>query len=220
MHAQPTLFRMPEGRRCSLCGAPFGRPSPTCCKCQLRRDPLPPEVPDLAREAQEAASRAVAAARMERLSALGRPVRVALIGCGKTKQPGSHRARQLYSGRLTQRALAYGERTADEAWILSAKHGLVGLDQELEYYDERLPARWKDRAWWGLRVRNALTGAYRALPLHLIVLAGADYANAVLIDPYRTPIPWTYELPLDGLQVGERLSWLTTQLAAAVATPP
>lgn len=210
MHSQPTLFRMPEARRCSLCHAPFGRPTPTCCKCQLRRDPLPPEGPDPLRDARVAAERAAAAARLERLRALGRPVRVALVGCGKSKLEGEHPARQLYTGALTRLALTYGERIADEAWILSALYGLLHPDRLVESYDKRLSTRSDERQCWQQGVRTSLHNAYPGLPLHLIVLAGRDYAAA--ITSYDST--WSAEFPLEGLQLGHRLSWLARHLHA------
>lgn len=86
-------------------------------------------------------------AHTERLHRLGelrgptglrRPVRVALVGCGAAKLPGRHRARDLYTGSLFRAALAHAERSADEVLILSALHGLVGLDDELDAYNVRL----------------------------------------------------------------------------------
>lgn len=219
MAVQRRLFALPEPRRCSVCRAPWGRPSPTCWKCDLRRNPLPPAPPDPAAEAADLARRADAEARLTRLRALQRPVRVALVGCGKTKLAGEHPARQLYTGALTRLSLAYGERIADEAWILSALYGLVHPDRVLATYDQRLPTRNQERAWWGLHVRCSLSNAYLELPLHLIVLAGQDYAQPVLATPMgQAPKAWTAELPLDGLQLGQRLSWLNHALTD-VASP-
>lgn len=213
MPSQRTLFTLPEARRCSVCRSPWSRPSPTCWKCELRRNPLPQEAPNPLREAADVARRSAEAARLERLRALGRPVRVALVGCGKTKRAGEHPARQLYTGTLTRLSLAYGERIADEVWILSALYGLVHPDRVLATYDCRLPTRNQERAWWGLHVRCSLSNAYLELPLHLIVLAGQDYAQPVLATPIaQAPRAWTAELPLDGLQLGQRLSWLNHTL--------
>ena len=229
MPRQLTLVDVPS-RRCSLCGRPYGRPNPSCARCQLRRDPLPPATPDPAADARGAIAPVAAAARLARLRLLGRHVRVGLVGCSATKRPGTHPARELYIGAFFRRALPIAEKTCDEAWILSARYGLVALDHELPAYNEVLSGRQKDRGWWGGSVLTSLANAYEDLPVHLVFFAGAPYVEGVTgVDP-RTGRwtsfnamtlernGWTYETPLRGLDRADRFRWFDTNRNRA--SPP
>jgi hypothetical protein len=120
---------MPSGR-CPLCRSRTPRLD-DCAKCALRRAAVDAAAPypveyDAGRRALIEARRAALEAdrprreRLARLVALGRPVKVALIGCGKSKRPGRHPARRLYSGPLFRASLEHAEHTADEVLILSA----------------------------------------------------------------------------------------------------
>lgn len=221
--AQLELFpSMPAGR-CPLCRSV--RPQlATCAKCALRRAALHAAAPWLAeRDGGRRAVIAAAAAReladrprrarLDRLAALGRSVKVALVGCGARKLPGRHPARSLYTGSLFRAALAHAERTADEVLILSALHGVVAPNDELEAYDVRLESyRRHERELWAHRVMMALGALYPGLHVELTVYAGATYADA-----FEWGLQWrgascgfrlvNYRLPLGRLQVGERLAW-------------
>lgn len=235
-HRQLALIDVPA-RRCSLCGAGFGRPNPACGRCELRRHPLPIAAADPGADEQAAATAAAAAARMVRLRELGRRVRVALVGCSRSKREGVHPARALYTGALFRRAVTTAESTCDETWILSARHGLVALERELSSYDEELSTRRKDRALWGAHVLTALSNAYLELPLHLVFLAGGPYVEGVTgvdqrsgrfvsFNAFRIDRDgWTYEAPLRGLDRPARWAWFDLHGAVAAArgttrTPP
>ena len=146
MRDRQLLLIEAPARRCTLCGRPYGRPNPGCVRCQQRRDPPPPAAPDPGLEGLAAAAASAARARAGYLTGLERPVRVALLGCSASKRPGVHKARDLYIGAFFRRALPIAERSCDETWILSARYGLVRLDQELPTYDEQLPTRRRERA--------------------------------------------------------------------------
>ena len=61
---------------------------------------------------------------------------LAVIPCGARKRAGTHAARDLYTGPYFRAALAWAESAGfDRVLILSAKHGLVGLDDQVEAYD-------------------------------------------------------------------------------------
>ncbi len=123
-------------------------------------------------------------------------------------------ARHLYSGNLFRAALEHAERTADEAWILSALHHLLDLDEEIDPYNLSLKAyRKREREIWGHRVAVALSSKYGRLEVQLIAYAGREY-----IDPLRTalwflrpPLKARIETPLGGLMLGERLAWFKRQ---------
>lgn len=135
-------------------------------------------------------------------------VRVALIGCGKQKLDGKHRARDLYTGSLFKAALSHATRTADEAFIVSAAHGLLPLDQEVDAYDRPLRAASKsERQSWAYRVCLDLRQRMRTRPFEVVIYAGQIYADPLesylaLLD--RTVVVTT---PLSGLTLGYQLRW-------------
>jgi hypothetical protein len=161
---------------------------------------------------QEAARQVETRARHAAASALP-PLRVALLGCGKTKLPGTHRARDLYVGPLFRASLAYAERTAGAIFIVSARYGLVELDERIECYDQTLGTRPKrERLSWGEAVANDLLRKLDGRRFEVEILAGQDYARPIAhplylksCHPASTVLAITK--PLEGLQVGERLRW-------------
>lgn len=83
---------------------------------------------------------------------------IALISCTKSKTSYPAPARELYSpSHLFTKALAYVEPYADVVYILSAKHGLVALDQRLEPYEQALKSmRPRERGVWAQQVFSRL----------------------------------------------------------------
>lgn len=136
------------------------------------------------------------------------PARVALIGCGKRKLDGKHRARDLYVGPLFKAALAHATRTAHEVFILSAAHGLLALDQEVESYDRPLRAASKsERQSWAYRVCLDLRSRMRRRPFEVFIYAGQTYADP--IESYLALLDCTVKVttPLAGLALGYQLRW-------------
>lgn len=165
-----------------------------------------------------------------RFAALGRPPRIALVGCGAAKANEPRPARELYTGDLFRKSVAYAERVADRVLVLSGRWGLVPLDHVLEPYEYRL--RSADVKWWSHLVVNCYLGinsrfcsgwAPRAdqdaprmgleIPGELVVLAGREYADPVAQRLHAHP-RIKLSTPLDGMQIGERLHWLNEQAAA------
>jgi hypothetical protein len=200
---------------CSLCGC--RTPRAGCPRCEARQltlfDPPAPPVPDDAEtvtvhEIAAAArrSRQLEAARLERLTALGRPVRLGLVGCAKTKRAEASPARTLYKSPLFVAALAHAERNCDETFIVSAAHGLLPLDETVQPYDRslrELPK--KERLAWGARFAESVRARFPQLPLHVLVLSGLEYAAPILSGARR--YGWTVETPLARKSIGQRLAW-------------
>ncbi len=132
-------------------------------------------------------------------------MRVGIVGCGKAKAAAPAPARDLYTGALFRKSLAHAERTCDRVYVASALHGLLELDQEVAPYERTLKVYGlSDRLAWGGRVVSAIRvqGA-----VTLVVYAGADYEQPLKRAAlYRG---WAVETPLHGLQIGQRLQWLT-----------
>lgn len=61
--------------------------------------------------------------------------RVCLIGCGRKKSEEKSNARSLYVSDRFKAALSLAERYCDDAFAVSAKHGLLKLDQAVPPYD-------------------------------------------------------------------------------------
>lgn len=138
---------------------------------------------------------------------------VALIACCSKKLDRSAPARELYQSPLFRKSLAAAELMQRYGWIdyiriLSAKHGLVTLDQRLAPYDETLntmPA--EERESWALRVLRALEQIYYLDRTHFIFFAGQKYRRHLSKILYSSA-------PLESLGIGEQLAWLTRALEA------
>lgn len=101
---------------------------------------------------------------------------VVVIPCGGKKRPGRWKAFQLYSGPYFEKALAAALRltTKDRIFILSGKHGLLRLDQEVDSYEQRIDAP-------GAITAPAVAEQAAALGIarepSVVVLAGSVYAG-------------------------------------------
>jgi len=157
------------------------------------------------------------AERRAHLAGLGRPVRVALLGCGKAKLDRPAPAAQLYTGSLFRQALRYGAQRFDQRYVLSALHGLVALEKELEPYELALKSlRRREREAWGARVAQSLASLFAGFEVELTFLCGRDYADEVR---WRLPPTWQVSEPLRGLGLGQRLAMLKELAGTPDATP-
>lgn len=131
---------------------------------------------------------------------------IILVGCGKKKLERAAEARDLYTGELFKKARAWAERHGDQWFILSALHGLTSPGERLAPYDvsmrDLLP---REKSAWGFAVRQELMrlGLWDA---EIVFLAGREYEGAVLGAPNVVK-------PLEGMEIGQRLSWLKRELA-------
>lgn len=154
---------------------------------------------------------------------------IALIGCSVQKRAAPAPARELYVSALFRASLQYAEAVLGaEVFILSAQHGLVRPDQELEPYDFSLADLdpW-ERAWWAHEVEAQFAEVLGAelVPvrpdvdpcesewrleqsgLRLVLLAGELYR-------FTPPFPQRFEEPLSGMGIGSRKAWLRAQVEA------
>lgn len=133
---------------------------------------------------------------------------IGLVGCSSAKLRRPAPARELYTSALFTKSRDYVDRTCDQWFILSAKHGLVDPDMVLEPYDVKLgrnhvstPPIWE----WAHRVQDQLAVALDGVPKPtLVVLAGEQYRTIL------HPCQWPYSVPMEGLGIGEQLAWLTS----------
>ena len=97
-----------------------------------------------------------------RAIASGRPARVILLGCVKTKLDRRAAAKDLYCSRLWAGRRAYAESLGESWLILSAMHGLVEPEVELDPYDLALAdLSPSERKRWGGTGRAAAGDAVR-----------------------------------------------------------
>jgi len=132
--------------------------------------------------------------------------KIVLISCAKRKLPHGACAELLYSrSALFRFSLAYARSLHPDAtiYILSAKHGLVPLDQHLEPYEQTLKEMSRaERSEWGRQVLSQLARVCSPTDDHFIILAGKDYYETL------TPGLPNHCLPLMGRGQGKRLQFL------------
>lgn len=148
-----------------------------------------------------------------------RPLKLALVSCGKAKLDRPAAARDLYTGSLFRAARRHAEEGGYDGWrILSARHFLLRPDRVIEPYDlaigDLTPA---ERHLWGEVVSGLAICSWLPLrdrrPIVVDVFAGQAYVDAL-------PSVWTrgdaseptveLRFPHAGLQIGERLHAFAT----------
>lgn len=129
---------------------------------------------------------------------------VVLISCVKSKRENRSRAADIYVSDWFRKALAYARTlNPDQLFILSAKHGLLGLDQVIEPYEKSLKnMRIHDRRDWADRVLLDLRRVTDLERDHFVFLAGYRYREFLL------PAIKNYAVPMEGLRQGQQLRWL------------
>lgn len=139
---------------------------------------------------------------------------IGLVSCSSQKLDHVAPARELYASSLFRSSLKLAERLCERVYVLSARHGVVSLDQVLAPYNvtlSRMPT--KDRVLWGYRCAIQLVALEGALPMNAALYAGREYVEP--IEQALRPLRWKLHDPMRGLQIGERLAWLVKQLAAS-----
>jgi hypothetical protein len=131
-----------------------------------------------------------------------------LVSCVGKKRSCAAKASDLYISDWFVKACRFVERTKQPWFILSAEYGLVHPDSIIEPYERTLnqmgiAAR---RAW-----ANRVIGQMRALlPAsdEIVVFAGARYREFLM--EYLLTRAKQVTAPLEGLAIGQQLSWFIT----------
>lgn len=133
---------------------------------------------------------------------------VVLIACCKRKLEHAAPAEQLYQGELFRKSLAYARSLKpDEIYVLSAKLGVVPLDQTISPYEQtlnRMPV--DDRRAWSKRVAAELAQIADPQNDRFTFLTSKRYREGLL--PYIRHA----DIPLEGLGIGQQLRWLKQHL--------
>ncbi len=134
---------------------------------------------------------------------------IILISCASKKLPHRARAGDLYISPLFRLNLKYARQLApSQIFILSAKYGLVQLDEEIEPYDVTLNSMSaRERKAWADKVLAQLQEHSDVERDNFVFLAGQKYRQ------YLLPHIKTYEIPLLGLPIGKQLHFLKERTA-------
>ena len=138
------------------------------------------------------------------------PGTIALVACVSKKKSHPFPARDLYISDWFIKASAYADHNSDQWFILSAKYGLLDPDSVIEPYDETLnnmPI--KSRRTWASKALERLIPKLEDDD-QVVFLAGMKYRE-FLVPPLRSR-GFHVEIPMEGLRIGEQLSWLSKHL--------
>jgi len=134
--------------------------------------------------------------------------KIVLISCASKKLPRKSRAKDLYISPLFKLNLKYARTlNPDDIFILSAKHGLLELDKDIDPYDETLNDMYTSEIkTWAVKVSNQIRKKADVNKDYFIFLAGQNYRK------YLIPELSFYEIPLEGLAIGKQLQYLKRQV--------
>ena len=131
--------------------------------------------------------------------------KIVLISCVSKKLVHAAKVRDIYVSPLFRLNLAYAESLKPDAiYVLSAKHGLLPLDDQIEPYE--------------LTLNTMGTGQIRAWASAVVsqLAAVADFKHDLIVflagDKYRkflVPHLAHFEVPMDGLTIGRQLQFLS-----------
>ncbi|MEQ8579305.1 MAG: hypothetical protein RIC57_00385 [Balneola sp.] len=132
---------------------------------------------------------------------------IVLISCVRKKLDRKSKAEKIYTSSLFKKNLTYAKSLKpNEIYILSAKHGLLKLTDEIEPYDKTLNKMLViERKEWSKRVVDQLKSVADLKNDEFTFLAGDKYRKYLLTEIDRVKIP------MQGLKIGEQLQWLTKQ---------
>lgn len=130
--------------------------------------------------------------------------KIVLISCVSKKLPYRAKARDLYVSTLFKLNLKYANSlNPDEIYVLSAKHGLLELEREIEPYEQTLNnMRTTEIRAWANNVLQQLRSVASLEEAEFIFLAGDKYRK------YLLPHLKNAVVPLEGLRIGEQLQRL------------
>lgn len=129
--------------------------------------------------------------------------RIGFVACSKTKSTLKLPAAALYTSPLFRKSLLAAIDTCEKVYILSAKHGLLGLDDVIEPYDVTLKTMKRaDRMAWGERTGAQLDSVLRPRDTAFL-FCGEEYLAPLRTDLERLKV--SVERPLGALPLGSRL---------------
>lgn len=134
---------------------------------------------------------------------------VVLISCGKRKLKSSAVVREMYVGALFRKSLKYAEFRYPNAtiYVLSAKHGLLALNDFIKPYDLTLNRfNVKEIKRWAERTVGQLKQVTNLQSDRFVILASQKYRKFLL------PHIASSKIPLRGLGIGKQLKFLNAAI--------
>lgn len=135
--------------------------------------------------------------------------KMVFIACSSKKHPRKTKAKELYTSTLFKLSLAFARTLQpDNIFILSAKHGLVELEQELKPYEQTLNTMPVHKVKnWAENVREQMeTKGIDFKNDEIVFLAGEKYRKYIL------PHLQNVYVPLQGMRIGEQLQYLKNKV--------
>ncbi len=127
---------------------------------------------------------------------------VAFISCVKDKLQGKHKAKDLYVSTFFKKSINYCLTKYDKVCILSAKYGLLELDDVIENYDMTLNNFSKDeKIKWSNMVHKQMKEVVNKND-ELYFYVGNNYREHLL--PLLSN---KCEVPLEGKGIGQQLQY-------------
>ena len=132
---------------------------------------------------------------------------IVLISCVSKKLDRKSTAESIYTSSLFKKNLTYAKSLKPNGiYILSAKHGLLKLTDEIEPYDKTLNnMRSNEIKEWSKKVINQLKSVTDLKNDEFTFLAGGKYRKFLI------PELSNVKIPMKGLKIGQQLQWLTKQ---------
>lgn len=131
---------------------------------------------------------------------------ICLVSCVGQKQSKATKASDIYISDWFRKAKTYIETVGGSWFILSAKYGLVHPDTIIKPYEKTLNTmKISDRRDWADMVIKQMDKSLPSVD-KVIILAGVRYREYLL--DYLKHRAKSVEIPMDGLRIGEQLSWL------------
>jgi len=134
--------------------------------------------------------------------------KVVLISCASKKLSHKTKAKDIYISPLFKMNLKFAKSfNPDKMFILSAKHGLIDLDKEIEPYDKTLNLmRSAEKKEWANNVLQDLRKVADLSKDEFIFLAGGNYRK------HLVPSIKNYKIPLKHLSIGRQLQYLKEEI--------
>ncbi len=136
---------------------------------------------------------------------------IALISCVSEKLDHKAKVCDIYISPLFKKNIEYASlRKVEDIFILSALHGLIGLNEEIDPYNLTLnDMSTRDKNCWARKVFQQIKD-HPDIPdikeVNFIILAGMNYRN--MLEPVLPHV----EIPLEGLPIGKQLQRLTQEI--------
>lgn len=134
--------------------------------------------------------------------------KVVLIPCVSKKQDKKCFAKDMYTSPLFKLNLEYANKISpSEILILSAKYGLLELNNEIEPYNETLNTKSNNEIReWSKEILNKLKQKFDIDTTEFIFLTGDKYRKFIISELKH------YGIPMKGLTIGKQLKFLKDRI--------